>query len=191
MSVKVKRILVPIDFSPDSLNALAYAHDFAKIVGAELVLLHVVEPFYLFAPSEMYAITPDVSDVIDEHWRFAETELRRLVADLKKHGQRSRIVVKRGTPSQVIVDTAKRTSANLIIMGTHGHTGLAHMLIGSVAERVVRTAHCAVLTVRYTSKRHPKPKKATRQGGKRPPELRGQTRDQPFVPLELLRVYSR
>jgi nucleotide-binding universal stress UspA family protein len=71
--------------------------------------------------------------------------------------------MKRGSPAQAIVDTAKSSAADLIVMGSHGRTGLVHMLIGSVAERVVRIASCPVLTVRHgTSKRRP-PKQAVRR----------------------------
>jgi nucleotide-binding universal stress UspA family protein len=79
--------------------------------------------------------------------------MARLAADLGKKGRSVRTLTKRGSPAQVIVDTAKRNGADLIVMGTHGRTGLAHMLIGSVAERVVRTAHCPALTVRYARRK--------------------------------------
>ena len=134
----IHRILVPIDFSPDSLHALTYARDVAQRVGAELLLLCVMEPIYYGA----------VMDFSEDLWRTSNAQLDRIATDLKKRGQRVRTRVQRGAPSQVIVDAAKNTGTDLIVMGTHGRTGLAHMLIGSVAERVVRTAHCPVLTVR-------------------------------------------
>jgi universal stress protein A len=142
----VKRILVPIDFSPDSLAALAYARALAVRTGAELLLLHVVDQTYLAGAPELSLANPAFAQFLNEEWRTAREQTERLGAALRQ--LRCRSMVKRGAPWQVIVDTAKRSGADLIVMATHGRTGLAHVLIGSVAERVVRHAHCAVLTVR-------------------------------------------
>ena len=158
--MSVKRILVPVDFSPDSLYALTYARDFAQRFGAELLILHVVDQTYLASTPELSLANPGFGKLLEEQWRVANAQTERLGADLKKRRQRFRTLVKRGTPSQVIVDTAKHNRADLIVMATHGHTGLAHMLIGSVAERVVRSAHCAVLTVRNVAKRRAASRKA-------------------------------
>jgi universal stress protein A len=155
----VKRILIPIDFSADSLHALTYARDFAKRFGAELLILHVVDQTYLASAPELSVANPELGKLLEEQWRNASVQTERLGADLQKRGQRFRTIVKRGAPSQVIVDTAKRSGADLIVMATHGRTGLAHVLIGSVAERVVRSAHCAVLTVRRTASKPAKPTK--------------------------------
>lgn len=143
----IKRILVPIDFSADSLAALAYAREFAKPFGAELSILSVVEPIYYATPADMYVPSPNVAMLLDEQRRSAVKHLARIGADLKKRRQRFRTAVKVGSAAQVIVDTAKK-DADMIIMATHGRTGLVHMLMGSVAEKVVRTAPCPVLTVR-------------------------------------------
>jgi universal stress protein A len=136
--MNIKRILVPIDFSEDSLNALSLARGLAERFDAEVLLLYVIEPIHFIT----------VSDVYDEQRRLSDAELRRIGADLREAGQRFRIMVKNGLPSHVIVDTAKRSRTDLIVVGTHGRTGLTHMLIGSVAEKVVRTAGCPVLVVR-------------------------------------------
>jgi len=149
----VKRILVPIDFSPDSLHALTYARDLAKRFGAELLILHVVDQTYLAGAPELSLANPGFATFLTEQWRIACEQTDRLGAELTRRRQRCRTMVKRGPPAQVIVDTARRGGADLIVMATHGRTGLAHMLIGSVAERVVRSAHCAVLTVRRTATR--------------------------------------
>ena len=149
----IKRILIPVDFSTDSLKALAYARDFAKPFGAELCVLYVVEPIYYATPADMYATSPNMAMLIDEQRRIGSEQLARLDADLRKKGERVRTVQKTGSAAQVIVDTAKSLKADLIIMGTHGRTGLAHILLGSVAEKVVRTAACPVLTVRREAAR--------------------------------------
>ena len=153
--MSVKRILAPIDFSPDSLRALAYARTLAKRFRAELVALHVVDQTYLAGAPELTIANPRLAEILHEQWQLATAQAERLGAQLKKQWRRSRILLKRGTPSQTIVDTARRSGADLIVMATHGRTGLAHVLIGSVAERVVRHAHCAVLTVRRGSLRPP------------------------------------
>jgi universal stress protein A len=144
----VKRILIPIDFSDDSLKALAYARDFAKPFGAELCVLYVVEPIYYATPADMYATSPNMAMLIDEQRRIGAQQLARINADFKKKGTRVRTLQQTGSAAQSIVDSAKSLKADLVIMGTHGRTGLAHMLMGSVAEKVVRTAGCPVLTVR-------------------------------------------
>jgi len=148
----VRRILVPVDFSKDSLNAVAYAAEFAQPFGAELLLLYVVEPIYYATPTDPYAVNANVAMLIEEQRRLGEQQLARIGADLEKKGQRFRALIKSGSPPQQITDTAKRQRVNLIIMATHGRTGLAHMFMGSVAEKVVRTASCPVLTVRAAAK---------------------------------------
>ncbi|HEX7408479.1 MAG TPA: universal stress protein [Candidatus Binatia bacterium] len=142
----INRILVPVDFSPDSQNALRYAADLAAVFGAEIMMLHVVEPVYVAEP--YLGVAPEFGMFLDEQMRNAKAVLAGLGTDLKKKGQRVRTMVTAGPPALLIVDTAKDIGTDLIVMGTHGRTGLAHMFIGSVAEKVVRTAQCPVLTVR-------------------------------------------
>jgi universal stress protein A len=158
----IKRILIPVDFSDDSLKALAYGRDFAKPFGAEICVLYVVEPIYYATPADMYATSPNIAMLIDEQRRVGAQQLARINAELKKKGARVRTFQKTGSAAQCIVDTAKSLKAGLIVMGTHGRTGLAHMLMGSVAEKVVRTAACPVLTVRREAA-----KKAARKTAKR------------------------
>jgi universal stress protein A len=150
--MRVKRILVPVDFSQGSLNALRWARNLARQFGAELLLLHVVAPIDFIT----------VSDVYEEQRRSSDAALARIGADLRAADQRFRVMVEGGVPSHVIVETAKRAGADLIVMGTHGRTGVAHLLIGSVAEKVVRTAGCPVLAVRRTVRRKKAPKRKAR-----------------------------
>jgi universal stress protein A len=146
--VMIKRILVPVDFSDTSLQALDYAIEFGKPFKPEIVVVFVVEPIYFTAPTDLYAPTANVGMLLDEQRRIGREQLARLGADLKKRRVEARTVLQTGTAFQVITDTAKRLKADLIVMATHGRTGLSHVLLGSVAERVVRTAQCPVLTVR-------------------------------------------
>lgn len=154
----IKRILVPVDFSRDSQNALRSAADLAATFGAEIVTLHVVEPVHVAEP--YMGIAPQAGIFLDEEVRNAKAVLAGIGTDLKKKGQRVRTMVAAGPPAPLIVDTAKDIGADLIVMGTHGRTGLAHIFIGSVAEKVVRTAQCPVLTVRSATTKRSATKRA-------------------------------
>jgi nucleotide-binding universal stress UspA family protein len=151
--MRIKRILIPVDFSEDSLNALAYARVLATQFGAELFLLHVIEPIHFITESDVYT----------QQRHLGSAQLECIAADLRGQGQRFGTVVRGGIPSKVIVETAKRSRASLIVMGTHGRTGLAHAVIGSIAEKVVRTASCPVLTVRRPDRRAGKLRAARRR----------------------------
>jgi universal stress protein A len=144
----IKRILVPIDFSPDSLHALAYARDLSRSFGAEILLLHVVDQTYLASAPDLRAANPALAKLLDDQWQIAKGHMACLATRLERKGQRLQTLTKRGSPAQVIAETVRRGAADLIVMGTHGRTGLTHVLLGSIAEKVVRTAACPVLTVR-------------------------------------------
>lgn len=139
----IKRILVPVDFSANSLQAVDYAVEFAKLWKAELQLVFVVEPLY-YAMSEFAA--PAVGELLEEQRRSGRTQLTRLEAHCAKRNVKVRALLQVGTPYRAIVDSAKQLKTDLIIMTTHGRTGVSHLLLGSVAERVVRFAGCPVLT---------------------------------------------
>ncbi len=137
--MRLQHILVPVDFSKSSLHALDYAIALSKPFGARLTLLTVVEPLY-------YSAGFDLS--LAEQEREARDGLAKLERRLQHRGLNVRTRVRVGKPYQVIAHEARGRKADVIVMGTHGHTGVARMLIGSVAERVVRIATCPVLTVR-------------------------------------------
>ena len=145
MTTDIKTILVPIDFSTNSDRALEYAQLLAKRFEASLHLVHVCElPGLGMAAMEAYAITyADWSRKLGED---AERELVRVIARL--HGMKASTEVLFGNPARCIVTAATTNAADLIVMGTHGHGPVMHVVVGNVAERVVRTAPCPVLTVR-------------------------------------------
>lgn len=145
--MNIKRLLVPIDLSADSLEALELAVDFAKPYHAELIVLLVIEPIFFVAPEYTGPQTGALADLLAEQDRSARAELARLEQRYFKRGVALRAVVATGAPAQVIVESAKQLKADAIVMATRGRTGLAHLLTGSVAERVVRTAPCPVLTM--------------------------------------------
>ncbi len=143
---QVRRILVPMDFSETAKKALQYAVPFASAFNAELMVVHVMQPFSL--PAELGYIPPEAAETQEELKQTAEEELGKLCA--QEIGVRSQfqVQVREGVAWQEVVLAAGDCEADLIILATHGRTGLQHVLLGSVAERVVRHAPCPVLVVR-------------------------------------------
>jgi nucleotide-binding universal stress UspA family protein len=139
-----KHILVPTDLSEGAEQALEYACELARILDAELHLLNVVGIPALGLPELGVALTSTVIDqvVVENQTALDDIARTRCTARL---GQ---VLVKAGDPRDMINRTAQELGVDLIIMGTHGRRGITRALLGSVAETVVRTAPCAVLTVR-------------------------------------------
>ena len=147
--MQIKTILVPIDFSPHSLKALDYAVEFAKPLKAALHVLLVIEPITYTTPADFYAgAATQVSTLILEQRRGAAEQLEQLRKRFKKKGIDLKTQLRSGIAYQEIVECAKKMKADTIVHATHGRTGLSHLLMGSVAERVLRTAPCPVLTLR-------------------------------------------
>jgi nucleotide-binding universal stress UspA family protein len=141
MPIRVKRILTAVDFSDTSDKAFDYALSFARVFGAEVIALHVLEDPIVYAPTTGQA------------WRdeFERTAQERLDAVLNKHtceGVDVRGVLAQGTPFFEIINAANSENCDLIILGSHGHGAIEHLLLGSVAEKVVRKAKRPVLVVR-------------------------------------------
>jgi nucleotide-binding universal stress UspA family protein len=139
--MQIRHILAPTDFSDPSLQAITYAFELAQAFGAKLSLLHVIElPVY---PMEVYPL-------LEELEQDARTALARLLPEAEDAHVDVSHLVEIGLPYQKILQTAAAEKADLIVIATHGRTGLSHLVLGSVAERVVRLAPCPVLTVRAT-----------------------------------------
>ncbi len=146
--INLRRILVPTDFSRFSQVALTYASALAEKFGAELHLLHVVQDLALFIPDAV-AVAPPLAAPVEQFAAAAREALERVVRDHQLERLKVRQDVREGTPFYEIIRYAKELKIDLIVMGTHGHTGLIHVLLGSVTEKVVRKAPCPVLTVRH------------------------------------------
>jgi nucleotide-binding universal stress UspA family protein len=147
----IRRIMHPTDFSSASGPAFVKATELAGSQRAELILLHVADAVVPVAP-EGY-ISPAVYDEIQRSARaYGQRKLAALVARAKKAGVRATPVMVEGAPASAIVRAAKSRRADMIVMGTHGRSGLARLFLGSVAERVVGQAPCPVLTVRGRSR---------------------------------------
>lgn len=142
---QLKKVLVPVDFSEPSRKALHYAQVFAEQFGAKLTLLHVVEP--LSYPPD-FAVVPLLPPDAEG------PRLRELTKHLEELGRSvggtvgTESLVISGRPWQGVVDYAEESDTDLIIVSTHGYTGLKHVLLGSVTEKIVRHAPCPVLVVR-------------------------------------------
>jgi nucleotide-binding universal stress UspA family protein len=139
-----QRILCPTDFSTNSREALRVAIDLARGPNASIVIVHVSE-FGSWTTAQ-YRLAPDVmQDMIDAQ----EAELAKWKGIARELGAKEvTAVMLSGTPWDQIVSAARENAIDLIVMGTHGRTGLKHVLVGSVTEKVVRHAPCAVLVVR-------------------------------------------
>lgn len=144
------RILVPLDFSESSTAALERAGEFASQFSAAVGLMHVFEPLELPDPKDHMGLPgTDPESLGRISHSAAVRSMDDAVADANERGIRvSATHVESGDPARAIVDVAEREGYDLIVMGTHGRTGFDHLLLGSVAEKVVRAAKCPVLTVR-------------------------------------------
>ncbi len=147
--MNIQRILAPTDFSELSKQGLTSALELAETFGAKLLLLHVVEP----PPYPVEGIMPSHlgATLLDDLERQASKDLAQMLSET--HGSQvevtRRVVV--GIPYRKIVEVAEEEKSDLIVMTTHGRTGLSHLVMGSVTEKIVRTAPCPVLTIRPSS----------------------------------------
>ena len=140
--MEIRQILAPTDFSEFSKQAIESAFALAETFGAKLLLLHVVElPAY---PVEGFVPSTMGTTLIDDLQRQVSLEPPNATVEVSRQ-----VVV--GIPYRKIIEVAEAAKADLIVMSTHGRTGLSHLVMGSVAERVVRTASCPVLTIRPTA----------------------------------------
>jgi nucleotide-binding universal stress UspA family protein len=142
--MKIHQILAPTDFSDYSKQTIEYARELAEKFAAKLLLLHVVElPAY-----PMEGFVPARMTLLEDLQRQATLDLAQALPE----AQGAKVEVTRqvviGIPYHKIVEVAAAERVDLIVMATHGRTGLSHLFVGSVAERVVRTAPCPVLTIR-------------------------------------------
>ena len=147
--LKIQKIVCPVDFSNCAQQALNYASELAKQFDAELSVVHAYEdPAAYVTPMPMSGYVGPGAELLLELRKQLEVGLAQTKADVEKRGVRVRSELLEGTPYRVVLDWAKEYGADMIVVGTHGHTGLTHALLGSVTERIVRMAHCPVLTIR-------------------------------------------
>jgi nucleotide-binding universal stress UspA family protein len=142
----VKKILVPVDFSDCSLFALRYAVNLARQVNGNLLMVHVASS--LLTPPEMEYVHVDLKKFRAEIEKHATAKLTAIAEKEIPTTVQASPIIRHGTPWEEITQTAKDRQADLIVIGTRGHSGIKHLLLGSTAEKVVRFAGCPVLVVR-------------------------------------------
>lgn len=147
--MKVDRILLPTDFSATALSAFAPAASLAERLGATIDLLHVVEDIPVLPAISFEHLPTLPSEAIHEEAETqAHQQLQTLLVDELPAEVRGVGRVQRGNPAQEIIQCAAQHGYDLIVMSTHGHTGLKHVVLGSVTQKVVQQAPCPVLSVR-------------------------------------------
>ena len=145
MKIEIRTILCPLDFSENSEHALLYARAFAQAHDAKLLLLHVVElPMSYLSPEVVLPV-----DILERQKEACVQNLTAITEAVRRELPQTEWLLAEGNPFPRIVEMARTHGVDLIVMGTHGRTGLAHALLGSVAEKVVRKAPCPVLTVKH------------------------------------------
>ncbi|MBS1911549.1 MAG: universal stress protein [Bacteroidetes bacterium] len=142
----IRRILAPTDFSDHSCQALSYARTFAERWDADLHLLNVIEPTVF--PTEAGLTPMGMINLDSELSVAAERAMSELLKRDELQGLRTTTAIAHGRASSAIIDYARVHEIDLIVIATHGRTGLEHFIFGSTAERVVRESPCPVLTVR-------------------------------------------
>ncbi|WP_010584051.1 universal stress protein [Schlesneria paludicola] len=149
MNIRISRILFPTDFSEPARQAQKYAMELADRFQSELHLIHIVPEVYMPLPDASTSWTMPVTNLQAD----VEIASKRLQNEVNRPWADSHQIVRHvevGNPVNAIITYAKTHEIDLIVVGTHGHTGLSHLLLGSNAEKVVRLATCPVLTI------HPK-----------------------------------
>jgi nucleotide-binding universal stress UspA family protein len=146
--IKLKKVLVPTDFSESARHALTYGISFAREYEAELTLLHVVENLTVGYASDLFPVP--MAEVFQEISGYAKAELAKLAAEAREKQVAVVEQVIQGKPSAEIIRFARETEVDMIVLGTHGKGMLDQALFGSTTERVVRRAPCPVLTVRLS-----------------------------------------
>jgi nucleotide-binding universal stress UspA family protein len=144
--MKIKKILFPTDFSEGALAALPYATDLAESYSAKLYLLHII--YDMSAATGLHVPHISLNEMYDEMQKGAEKEIGNFGAGMRVKLKDIETQVIRGVPYEEILKFARDKGIDLIIMGTHGRSGLDRVIFGSTAEKVVRNAECPVLTVR-------------------------------------------
>jgi nucleotide-binding universal stress UspA family protein len=144
-----KKLLFCADFSENSRPAFMYAAELAEAFGAELTILHIVNSSRLGYPAFEVGVPFDLQGVLNSINESVDKAFQGLVEECKEASCKDTKTASRmGVPANEIVRFAEEESIELIIMGTHGWTGFRHLILGSTAENVVRTASCPVLTVK-------------------------------------------
>jgi universal stress protein A len=145
--IHIQKILCPVDFSAPSRNALRYANEFAKAMNAKITVLHVIQPQPIAADVNVPYVPLEV-----ELEKSAKEDLERIVKEDVQEGVLVEQVLAFGMPSDCVIAQARKENVDLIILGTHGRTGISRLLMGSTTESVIRHAARPVLVVKAEEK---------------------------------------
>jgi universal stress protein A len=143
---RFKRVLVPVDFSADSVEATRVAADLARRFDASLTLIHVYDPLVYALPDSFVMVPQAQMEKLLEAFRTRLAESKRQALDAGAPKVEAKLL--QGFVAEEIVEYAKVGAFDLVVMGTRGRSGMSHLLMGSIAERVVRLSPCPVLTVK-------------------------------------------
>ena len=148
--IEIRRILVPMDFSECSRRGLRYAVAMAERFGSEIVLVHAIEAPLNLPPQTLVRLDPEgpAMPIMDYVREAADRRLNAMLAELSLASIPAQGVISVGDVRDVVLENAKTHNVDMIVMGTHGRKGLRHLLIGSVAEDIVRRSEVPVLTTR-------------------------------------------
>jgi universal stress protein A len=146
MTMEIKKVAVATDFSKAADQALRYGLTFAGQFGAELHLVHVIEDIIPTVPEPGLAMLP-TQEIMQTLRKSSEEAMAQQIARIPAGKTNLVKVVREGVPFREVDNYAREMEIDLLVIGTHGRTGLSHLLLGSVAERVLRSAPCPVLTV--------------------------------------------
>lgn len=146
MKIELKRVCVATDFSEPAGGAFSYGLTFAQQFQAELHLLHVIEDIMPAVPEPGLAMLP-TQEIMAGLRKSSEDAMKDFLASKDLGGVKIVKVIREGSPFREIDAYAKEAKIDMLVVGTHGRSGLTHLLLGSVAERVVRSAPCPVLTI--------------------------------------------
>lgn len=144
--IQIQRILVPTDFSPLADTAVEVAAEYARRFNAHLTVVHVMPPFFSGTEADIFAVSSAYYG--RELIGIMEGNLEKVAAPLREQGISVDINLPHGVPAIEVVKLARQLDTDLIVVSTHGRTGLGHAFLGSTAERIVQKASCPVLTVR-------------------------------------------
>jgi nucleotide-binding universal stress UspA family protein len=145
---RIRRILHATDYSKASERALQEAVDFAKQNNAEMLLVHVIQPVVPYVAGEDIGAAELYVKLEESTKQEAQRSMNKLMQRLERLGVKAKSLLLRGIPADQIVKAGRNRKADIIVIGTHGRTGLSKLFMGSVASRVISTARCPVLTVR-------------------------------------------
>ena len=155
MAVKISKILFATDFSESANHALSYAVDLMKKYNAKLLILHVIEP--IITPVDFAWGTYNYPDIEKQVREFAEEKMKTLVFESLPDGCQCETEIILGKPWREVVTYSRENSIDLIVLASHGQSGISHAIFGSTAEKIIRKSSCPVFTIKHPEAEYERP----------------------------------